>query len=73
VNTSVQTITVNANGRTYEVATGCTVAEFVRERGLEPRMVVVERNGEPLTPSALLTTRLGDGDRLEIVRVVAGG
>jgi thiamine biosynthesis protein ThiS len=73
VNTSVQTISVTANGRAYEVATGRTVAEFVRERGLEPRMVVVERNGEPLTPSALHTTKLADGDRLEIVRVVAGG
>jgi thiamine biosynthesis protein ThiS len=36
-------------------------------------MVVVERNGEPLTPSALHTTQLADGDRLEIVRIVAGG
>jgi thiamine biosynthesis protein ThiS len=73
VNTSVQTICVTANGRTYEVAIGRTVADFVRERGLEPRMVVVERNGEPVTPSAVLTTPLGDGDRIEIVRVVAGG
>jgi sulfur carrier protein len=73
VNTSVHTIRVTANGRTYQVASDRTIAEFVRERGLEPRMVVVERNGEPLTPSALLTTRLGDGDRLEVVRVVAGG
>lgn len=73
MNTSAQTIGVTANGRTYGVANGRTVAEFVRERGLEPRMVVVERNGEPLTPSALLATRLGDGDRLEIVRIVAGG
>jgi thiamine biosynthesis protein ThiS len=69
----VQTISVTANGRTYEVATGRTVADFVRERGVEPRMVVVERNGEPLTPSALHTTPLADGDRLEIVRIVAGG
>jgi thiamine biosynthesis protein ThiS len=69
----VQTISVTANGRTYEVATGRTVADFVRERGVEPRMVVVERNGEPLTPSALHTTQLADGDRLEIVRIVAGG
>ena len=73
MNTSVQTIRVTANGRTYEVPSGITVAGFVRERGLDPRMVVVERNGEPLTPSAFLSTQLGDGDRLEVVRVVAGG
>jgi len=73
VNTPVQSIAVTANGRAYSVAHGCTVADFVRERGLEPRMVVVERNGDPLTPSALHSTRLEDGDRLEVVKVVAGG
>ena len=73
MNTPVQSITVTANGRAYSVAHGCTVADFVRERGLEPRMVVVERNGDPLTPSALHSTRLEDGDRLEVVKVVAGG
>ena len=73
MNTPVQSIAVTANGRAYSVAHGCTVADFVRERGLEPRMVVVERNGDPLTPSALHSTRLEDGDRLEVVKVVAGG
>ncbi|HEY5551640.1 MAG TPA: sulfur carrier protein ThiS [Opitutaceae bacterium] len=73
MNTPVQTISVTANGRTYPVEHGRSVADFVRERGLEPRMVVVERNGEPLTPSALHSTRLDDGDRLEVVKVVAGG
>jgi thiamine biosynthesis protein ThiS len=73
VKTSVHTINVTANGRAYGVAPGRTVAEFVGERGLEPRMVVVERNGEPLTPSALHSTRLEDGDRLQVVKVVAGG
>jgi sulfur carrier protein len=73
VNTPAHTINVTANGRAYGVEPGRTVAEFVRERGLEPRLVVVERNGEPLTPSALHSTRLDDGDRLEVVKVVAGG
>lgn len=68
-----ETINVTANGRGYSVENGLTIAEFVRMRGLEPRMVVVERNGEPMTPSALLSTPLSESDRLEIVRVVAGG
>ena len=62
-----------ANGRSYPVQTGRTIAEFVRERGLEPRLVVVERNGEAVTPAALHSTKLDDGDRLEVVRVVSGG
>ena len=67
------TITVTANGRGYAVENGMTLVDFIRARGLDPRMVVAERNGEPVTPTGLHSTRLGDGDRLEIVRVVAGG
>lgn len=64
---------VTANGRRYEVLTGVTVAAFVRERGLEPRLVVVERNGEPLPRDRYDATPLADGDVLEVVRAVAGG
>jgi len=66
-------INVSANGLAYPVEPGRTIADFVRMRGLEPGMVVVERNGEPVTPSALHATLLENGDRLEVVRVVAGG
>ena len=66
-------ISVTANGQPYPVQAGRTIADFVRERGLEPKMVVVERNGEAVTPAAVQSTKLGDGDRLEVVRVVAGG
>jgi len=64
---------VSANGTTYEVATGTTVASFIRSRELDPRFVVVERNGEPLERSRYERVRLADGDRLELVRAVAGG
>lgn len=64
---------VTANGRSYDVEEGATVAAFVRARGLEPRLVVVERNGEPLARDRHEATRLEDGDVLEVVRAVAGG
>jgi sulfur carrier protein len=64
---------VVANGRAYEVDDGATVSAFIRERGLDPRYVVVERNGEPLERSRYDGTRLADADRLELVRAVAGG
>jgi thiamine biosynthesis protein ThiS len=35
--------------------------------------VLVERNGEPVERAALARTALADGDRLELVRAVAGG
>jgi thiamine-phosphate pyrophosphorylase len=66
-------VRVTANGRTYDVAPGTTVAAFIRERALDPHYVVVERNGEALERARYGTVTLGEGDRLELVRAVAGG
>jgi sulfur carrier protein len=64
---------ITANGSPYDVDTGATVADFIRSRALDPRFVVVERNGEPLERERYDEVRLGEGDRLELVRAVAGG
>jgi sulfur carrier protein len=69
----VTTVRVTANGKTYEVPAGTTVAAFIRHRDLDPQFVVVEHNGEPLERARYEEVRLGDGDRLELVRAVAGG
>jgi sulfur carrier protein len=67
------TIAITANGRRYEVAAEQTLGAFLESVGQKPRLVVVERNGQALTPGEARTTTLADGDVLEIVRVVAGG
>lgn len=64
---------VTANGHAYDLEEPLTVGEFVRARGLDPRFVVVEHNGEPLERSRYEEVRLAEGDRLELVRAVAGG
>lgn len=64
---------VTANGQAFEIPGRVTVAGFIRERGLDPRYVVVERNGEPLERVRYEEVELADGDRLELVRAVAGG
>jgi thiamine-phosphate pyrophosphorylase len=64
---------VTANGNEYDVADGTTVAAFIRERSLDPRWVVVERNGEAVERASYDDLRLEPGDRLELVRAVAGG
>lgn len=66
-------ITITANGETYELAAGTTLDAFLESNGQVPAQVVVERNGEALPPSVARQTVLADGDRLEIVRIVAGG
>jgi len=64
---------VIANGRKVDATLPCTLAEFLRERQFLPRSVVVEHNGEAVAPSEFEKRTLADGDRLEIVRIVAGG
>jgi sulfur carrier protein len=64
---------VTANGKPFDVEPGTTVAGFIRLRSLDPRFVVVERNGEPLERARYEEVALDEGDRLELVRAVAGG
>jgi sulfur carrier protein len=66
-------VNVTANGERFDVPAARTVAEFIRDRGLHPRFVVVELNGEPLERKRYEEVVLQDGDRIELVRAVAGG
>ena len=64
------TLTVNGESRRTSAA---TVADLVRELGLLPEKVAVERNGEIAPRSTLEQVALSDGDTLEIVHFVGGG
>ena len=64
---------VVANGDEVDVADDATVADLLDQLGLSKRLIVVERNGEPVARSERATTRLAAGDRLALVRAVAGG
>lgn len=66
-------IEITANGEPFTVADGVPLPEFLATQGLAPERVVVERNGEALTPAEAKAATLSAGDRLEIVRIVAGG
>ena len=62
-----------ANGKQIEAALPCSVEEFLVAQNFLPRSVVVEHNGEAVAPSEFSQRRLQAGDRLEIVKIVAGG
>lgn len=66
-------IGIRANGSEFRVPDGITVAAFVESRGLPIDSCIAELNGVALTRSELATSKLKDGDRVEIVRAVAGG
>ena len=61
------------NGDEVAVAEGLTVAGLLASLGRGARWVLVERNGEPVNRRDVPTTVLAAGDRLELVRAVAGG
>lgn len=50
-----------------------TIRELLDRQGLDPRLVVVELNGKILPAADFDTTRLVEGDAVEIVQFVAGG
>ena len=64
---------VIANGQELKAKSPCTIEEFLIAQGLLPRSVVVEHNGEAVAPSEFSKRQLNAGDRLEIVKIVAGG
>jgi thiamine biosynthesis protein ThiS len=66
-------MTVTINGESREVPDGVTVGAFLEERGIRPRMVVVEHNGEILARERYAMTAIAEGDTLEIVQMMAGG
>ena len=62
-----------ANGKQIEAALPCSIEKFLLAQNLLPRSVVVEHNGEAVAPSEFSRRELRAGDRLEIVKIVAGG
>ena len=64
---------VTANGETVNADLPCALEEFLKQQGLLPKSVVVEHNGEAVAPSEFAHRVVQENDRLEIVRIVAGG
>jgi len=64
---------VIANGQQTQANLPCTIEEFLVAQDLLPRSVVVEHNGDAIAPSEFPKRPLKAGDRLEIVKIVAGG
>ena len=65
-------MTLLVNGEPRAVAAR-DVAELVIELGLHPATALVERNGTALRRDEWTARILEESDRIEIVRIVAGG
>ena len=68
-----ETISVVLNGKERDVASGLVVQGLLESLGLNPALVVVERNREILDRSRYAETPVEAGDTLELVHFVGGG
>lgn len=61
------------NGKARAGVPGLTVAELLRQLELATERLVVEHNACILRAEGYADACIGDGDKVEIVRFVAGG
>lgn len=64
---------ITANGQKMSAELPCSIEQFLIAHQLLPRSVVVEHNDQAVAPSEFATRMLSSGDRVEIVKIVAGG
>jgi thiamine biosynthesis protein ThiS len=67
------TITIVINGENHSANVEATVADLLRDLGLNASRVAIERNLEILPRPKWQETRVAAGDRYEIVQFVGGG
>jgi thiamine biosynthesis protein ThiS len=66
-------IVLQVNGKRVELERPTPLIAYLEKLGVSQRAVAVEHNGVIIERDAYSTTTLGDGDAVEIVRMVGGG
>ena len=66
-------MTITLNGKSRSVPSVSTIAALVRELNLIPAALLIEHNGLALHREEWNSRALREGDKIELIRVVAGG
>ena len=66
-------MTVWLNGEVADARGAKNVAELAAKYGLQPRAILIEHNGVALHQREWESQALTEADRVEFIRVVAGG
>ena len=66
-------MTISLNGEQSDARGAQTVAELVECYRLSPQSILIEHNGLALHRREWSEKTLVEGDRIELIRVVAGG
>jgi sulfur carrier protein len=68
-----ESISVYVNDQKVSAIAGITIPDLLKSLQLSLEAVIVEFNGHAQTREESSQTQLANGDRLEVVRIVAGG
>jgi thiamine biosynthesis protein ThiS len=66
-------MTILLNGESLDAREAKTIAELVDHYRLPPQSILVEHNGLAVHRHEWAARSLAEGDRVEFIRVVAGG
>ena len=66
-------MTIVLNGDPHDVAGPLTLTALLAQLNIDPRRVAVEHNLNVVRRANYDSTRIQDGDRIEIVNFVGGG
>ncbi len=66
-------MTIAVNGESVDTREAKTIAELIERYQLSPQSILVEHNGFAVHRREWPERPLAEGDRIEFIRVVAGG
>ena len=66
-------MTITLNGEPHSIAGVTTIAALVRDLNLVPATLLIEHNGLALHREEWNSRPVREGDKIELIRVVAGG
>jgi len=69
----VRAMKISLNGESVETRRAETIAELINRYQLPPQSILVEHNGLTVNRHEWSERSLAEGDRVEFIRVVAGG
>jgi sulfur carrier protein len=66
-------MTISLNGESVDSRKAKTIAELIDRYQFSPQSILVEHNGLAVHRHEWAERSLAEGDRVELIRVVAGG
>jgi sulfur carrier protein len=66
-------MTISLNGERVDARAAKTIAQLIDRYQLPPQSILVEHNGLAIHRHEWAERSLAEGDRVELIRVVAGG